>query len=178
MRYDAELLKGVEQRILPPTLRFFRFKSPTVSFGRLQKFDVVAALAPRGWDIVQRPTGGGIVLHDQDFCLSLCWPKGQAPLPAKPQVQYRWIHSVILEALGPSLRMQACGDCSPTPSPFEIRNCFTSPVGYDVMEGDDKVVGGALSCHKNAILYQGSIRPPHQSNIERKLEDAFASRFS
>ena len=32
MRYDSALLRAVEQGTEQPTLRFFRFKEPTVSF--------------------------------------------------------------------------------------------------------------------------------------------------
>ena len=91
--------RNVERGDAVPTLRFFRFQEPTLSYGRLQKLDDVRPLLPDGWARVQRPTGGGIVLHNGDLCFSLCWKDGQAPLPKKPQDQYRWIHSVVLEAL-------------------------------------------------------------------------------
>src|SRR5438552_4121910 len=115
MRYDAELLKSVEEGSHPPTLRLFRFKERTVSFGRLQKLMDISPLVPSGWDVVQRPTGGGLVFHGDDLCLSLSWQDRQAPLPLRPQEQYRWIHSVVLDALTeiPWLPMAACCDVPP-----------------------------------------------------------------
>src|SRR5690242_8030436 len=98
MRYDINLLNDVAQRVTPPTIRFFRFKEPTVSFGRLQTLNHVLPLVPADWTVVQRPTGGGIVFHENDLCLSLTWPRGQTLVPSRPQDQYRWIHSIILKA--------------------------------------------------------------------------------
>jgi lipoate-protein ligase A len=173
MRYDAETLAGVERGEVPPTLRFFRFAGPTVTFGRLQNSKTIAPLVPQAWDSVQRPTGGGLVFHQNDLCLSLCWPKGKAPLPRKPQDQYRWIHSVILQAMPSDFRMSSCCETPRASSPFEICTCFTNPVGHDIMRGDQKIVGGALSCKKEATLYQGSIQTIATGDLERRLLNKF-----
>jgi len=173
MRQDIQTLAGVERGEIPPTVRFFRFAEPTVTFGRLQKPKDIAPLSPQGWELVQRPTGGGLVFHQNDLCLSLCWPRGQAPLPQRPQDQYRWIHGVILEAMGSGFRMAPCCDTQPAPTPFATRECFTSPVGYDVLSSDRKVVGGALSCHRQATLYQGAIHIPLTTDAEAQLRAAF-----
>lgn len=178
MRYDADLLQGVEQGIVPPTLRFFRFKEPTVSFGRLQKREQIFPLAPAGWALVQRPTGGGLVFHEQDLCLSLTWPKGQAPLPSKPQDQYRWIHTVLMEALGsPDIRMAACCDVAPAKDPFPTRQCFTNPVGFDLLKESEKIVGGALCCRRQGTLYQGSLRLKVSQALEERLQTVFEKRL-
>jgi len=154
MRFDEAMLNGVGRRLAPPTLRFFYFDQPTVSYGRLQKIDAIQSLIPRGWSAVQRPTGGGLVFHEKDLCLSLCWPRELAsPLPYRARDQYRWIHGIILESMGARYRMAACGDPKAMATPFEVRDCFTNPVGYDLMNGNQKVVGGALLFQKEAILY-------------------------
>jgi lipoate-protein ligase A len=180
MRQDAETLSRIELGDAPPTLRFFRFKSPTLSFGRLQKRENVASLVPPGWDCVQRPTGGGIVLHNGDLCFSLCWEDGQAPLPKKPQDQYRWIHSIVLDALKADVpvRMAACCDVSAPKEPFEVRTCFQNPVGFDLLKGDNKIVGGALRCTRRATLYQGSLQIAVTPEIEARLQAAFQARLA
>src|SRR5688572_20169043 len=81
MLYDATLLRAVEAGNAPPTIHFFRFSEPTVTYGRLQKRENILTLVPPTWPLIQRPTGGGMVLHHNDLCLSLVWPKGMAPLP-------------------------------------------------------------------------------------------------
>lgn len=180
MRADAETLSRVELGDAPPTLRFFRFKSPTLSFGRLQKRENVAPLIPPGWDCVQRPTGGGIVLHNNDLCFSLCWKDGQSPLPKKPQEQYRWIHAIVLDALKADVpvRMAACSDVSAPKEPFDVRTCFQNPVGFDLLKDDSKIVGGALRCTRRATLYQGSLQIAVSPALEERILTAFRIRLA
>jgi lipoate-protein ligase A len=171
MRVDVELLHGIERGDSPPTLRFYRFKEPTVSYGRLQKLTDITPRVPAGWKVVQRPTGGGVVFHDGDFCLSLCWPAGERSMPRRPQEQYRWIHSIILESLSSNLPVQMA-TCARVPfpeEPFSSRTCFKNPVGYDLMWNGKKIVGGALRCTREATLYQGSVQitvsPAQESHL-------------
>ncbi len=179
MRFDASLLHGVEQGTEPPTLRFFTFKNPTLSFGRLQKLSDIRSLVPPGWETVQRPTGGGIVLHNGDFCFSLTWPKGSLPLPKRTQDQYRWIHEVLLEVLAQdqAVRMAACCDAPKSEEPFATRSCFQNPVGYDLLKDQKKIVGGALRCTRTATLYQGSLQAPVSVEFVERLSLAFKTRL-
>jgi lipoate-protein ligase A len=172
MAYDVETLAAVSIGA-PPVLRFFQFNEPTVTYGCLQRPDAIASLIPAGWPAVQRPTGGGIVFHCSDLCLSLCWPKSGTPLPDKPKSAYAWIHAVIRTALDNSVRMASCADeCSHATS-FAMRDCFTQPVGYDLMLGAQKIVGGAMRFTRSAVLYQGSI----QNIPTRDLADQLAACF-
>jgi lipoate-protein ligase A len=182
MQFDADTLGGVSHDTVKPTLRFFRFKNRTVSYGRLQKPDLVDSQIPYGWETVRRPTGGGIVFHDGDLCLSLCWRARQGPLPRRPQDQYRWIHSIILGVLAKetsdSVRMAACCDVKAPDEPFAVRTCFQNPVGYDLLKDQQKIVGGALRCTRVATLYQGSIQIPIDSRVEGLLGSAFQERLA
>ncbi len=173
MGFDSDTLEGVGRGQLPSTFRFFRFEYPTLSYGRLQKRDRIQQLIPAKWDAVQRPTGGGIVFHQTDLCLSLCWPKGEAPIPTSPKEMYRWIHQLIQAGLGNSLRMAACGDTCDNQAAFDVRECFSEPVGYDLLQASKKVVGGAIYSTKNAILYQGSIQLPVSASVEQSLQHTF-----
>jgi lipoate-protein ligase A len=161
MREDAEALSAMADGSMPPTLRLFQFSEPTVTYGRLQDRDSIRALAPTGWPIARRPTGGGIVLHQKDQCFSLCWRPGTAPLPKSPKAIYGWIHRAVHEALRPLLdtRLAFCQDAdSYNSAPFNKRLCFKEPVGYDLLSGDQKVLGGALAVQRSAVLYQGSLQ--------------------
>jgi lipoyl(octanoyl) transferase len=181
MDADRQTLSAVAEGRQPPTLRFFRWSEPTVSYGRLQPLETVRTLAPAGWPLVQRPTGGGIVFHDQDLCLSLAWPEGLAPLPRRPKEIYDWIHGVILQALQPllDLRMAACCDLPESQTPFARRECFREPVGSDLLLKNQKIVGGALLHQKNGWLYQGSIQPLglEMNRVEPALLSAFQGRL-
>jgi len=173
MRFDEETLAGVASGTLPPTVRFFRFANPTVTFGRLQKLENITPLIPASWSHAQRPTGGGVVLHENDLCISLCWQKGESSTPSKPTEIYPWIHAIIRGGLGEPLRMAQCGDVCSTLPPFETRECFTVPVGYDLMSGSQKVVGGAIRATRNAFLYQGSVQSAYTPTMESAIRHAF-----
>ena len=180
MAYDRATLDAVENGGVLATFRLFSFASPTVSYGRLQTLNHVHAQVPAAWPAVQRPTGGGIVFHDNDLCLSLVWRHGQSPLPRSPREQYRWIHGFVLSALrtGHDVRMAACADMKPAAAPFETRECFTQPVGYDLLIGTAKVVGGALYRRREATLYQGSIQGSFGADLPARLQNAFRSLLS
>ncbi len=176
MRYDAQTLERVGLGELPPTVRFFRFREPTVTYGHLQKIGSIRPLVPQGWDTAQRPTGGGLVFHEHDLCLSLCWRKGQSPIPPRPREMYRWIHAVIRKGLGGHLQTASCADACAEKKPFALRDCFKEPVGYDLLSGSEKVVGGALRSTREAVLYQGSIQipmaEPAAEALRRALDEA------
>jgi hypothetical protein len=109
----------------------------------------------------------------------LCWPIGAAPLPIRTQDHYRWIHTVILEALRgvAPLRMAACADTGQISEPFAERRCFSNPVGFDLLRDRQKVVGGALARTRRAVLYQGSIQIPVPPSFENDLQHTFAAHL-
>ena len=56
-----------------PTIRFYRWNSPALSFGYFGTFSDVAIYAAER-DLVRRWTGGGIVLHGDDLTYSIIIP--------------------------------------------------------------------------------------------------------
>lgn len=179
MRWDAERLRRVATSAAEPTLRFFRFKEPTVTFGRLQKEETVRHKAPAGWPLARRPTAGGIVLHETDLCLSLVWRPGTFPMPSRVREVYGVIHGVVLKALSAlaPLRLASCCDTPKSSTPFDERECFQEPVGYDVLDGQQKRVGGALAMTRHGCLYQGSIQTLHAPDLLQRLEVQFCDFF-
>ena len=174
MRWDGDTMSAIAAQG-GPVFRLFRFSEPTVTYGRFQPLDQVRALAPSGWPLVRRPTAGGLVFHQNDLCFSLCWPPQTPPLPSGPRDVYRWIHSLVLESLhgAEGLRLAACCDGAPPSIPSGERQCFRDPVGYDIMQGEKKIVGGALAVKKEAILYQGSIQNAAFAQTGRDLRAVF-----
>ena len=179
MAYDVATLEKVVRGEAPPALRFFRWSRPTLSYGRLQLLNSIRHLTPKGWDTVQRPTGGGVVFHDQDYCFSLAWKDGEAPLPRKIKDVYPWIHRIVQEALAPWLTLQlaTCQDCDTSFVPFQERQCFEAPVACDLLDGTKKVVGGALGRRRNGFLYQGTIHDPLGDDAVQALADAVERRL-
>jgi len=160
MQRDEDHLARVQQGSVPFLFRLYRFAEPTVSYGRLQNPRTVQQSAPAGWPLVQRPTGGGMVFHENDLCFSIAWRPGATPIPTKPTEQYSWIHNLVQEALKPYLTLKrfSCQDAGAAPAPFHERQCFQEPVPCDLLQDGRKVVGGALAHRRHAVLYQGSIQ--------------------
>ena len=159
MRRDRDALEAQRDPGALPSLRFFRWAEPTVSFGRLQNPAGAEALCQsvgaRG--VVQRPTGGGMVVHGNDLSFSLAWRRDIAVFPTCLKRVYSAIHGVaarVLVARGFEVELYR-----PRHSLKSLPGlCFNEPVEGDVLWRGEKVVGGALKVTAWGRLYQGDIR--------------------
>lgn len=142
-----EALLAVASR---PTLRFYRWRSPALSFGY---FGAFAAVADDGSsrELVRRWTGGGIVLHGSDLTYSVILPAHH--VTAKPsRAVYAFVHEAIRRALGSEAALA-------TNSSARVSDaCFANPVQSDVMVGEQKVAGAAQRRTRAGLLHQGSIQ--------------------
>jgi len=67
MAIDESILESKIDRLVPSTVRFYRWKPSAVSIGRFQEAEKETHLAncrEHGIDVVRRITGGGAVYHD------------------------------------------------------------------------------------------------------------------
>jgi lipoyl(octanoyl) transferase len=183
MAIDAELLEGAasDQQII---MRLYRWQEPTLSLGHFQTFDDLAAdrsrieakaalrLEELPW--VRRRTGGGAILHDQEWTYSLVVPHavgglGQADRnKGHNEALYRAIHEAIrdgLRSLGlPASLSEQCS-CSilPTDAPFadgerpEAFLCFQRRTPVDLVIGEHKVLGSAQRRNRGGLLQHGSL---------------------
>jgi lipoate-protein ligase A len=69
MAVDEALLDLHLQGKTPPTLRFYGWAPPAVSFGYAQKVSdaTIERIKKAGYDVVRRPTGGRAVLHEGEL---------------------------------------------------------------------------------------------------------------
>lgn len=144
MALDEVLLGSVRQ----PTLRFYRWSDPWVSFGYFQSHREVTGLHPE-WHLVRRWTGGGIVVHDGDITFSLMIPSTDPLAVLPPSRFYALLHGKLMTLIGGGLAGE--GDI------VQGAACFSSPSRDDVMVSGSKVMGGALRRSRGALLYQGSL---------------------
>jgi lipoate-protein ligase A len=161
MARDAALLGSMTPDALP-VLRIFLWQKPTVTFGRMQSRELAMSMArahdahfsESDWDVAQRPSGGGTVLHKNDVSFSVAWHKGHASFPACIKNNYLAVHQAVADGLA-SRGVQASlyPTASKNPAPF----CFTGPVENDVMLKGKKICGGALRAAGAARLYQGNL---------------------
>jgi lipoyl(octanoyl) transferase len=144
MALDEVLLLRVER----PTLRCYRWDEPWATFGYFQSHRLVRELHP-SLPLVRRCTGGGIVVHGEDLTFSLMIPPGNSISAMAPALFYHELHGAIASIYGGRLAGRA-----------EVLNgpsCFSAPSMNDLMDGERKVLGGALRRSRGSLLYQGSM---------------------
>jgi lipoyl(octanoyl) transferase len=94
MAIDEALLESVAV----PAIRFYRWKSPALSFGYFGRFANAADCAAER-DLVRRWTGGGIVFHGEDLTYSIIIPAQDAVFSESSAFIYAAIHSALRNAL-------------------------------------------------------------------------------
>ena len=158
MAIDEALLESASI----PTIRFYRWHSPALSFGYFGRFSKVAICAAER-DLVRRWTGGGIVLHGDDLTYSVMIPASD-PLFSESSIWiYEKIHRALADALngvGERVVLAGSARCADRPSQRGVAtsNCFTNPVRADVMMDGRKIAGAAQRRTRRGLLQQGSIQ--------------------
>ncbi|CAN5572873.1 hypothetical protein BH20VER1_BH20VER1_22900 [soil metagenome] len=162
MAIDEALLETVSE----PSLRFYRWRQPALSFGYFGAFAEVAAEAERR-ELVRRWTGGGIVPHGDDFTYSVILPHRAAAEAKSPRVVYTTIHAAIQRALAGTFAAELARHDAPKVSDA----CFANPVVADVLLDGRKIAGAAQRRTRAGLLHQGSIQ-------EQRLPAGFAASFA
>lgn len=149
-------------------LRVYRWDRPTVTIGYAQSLPKLAEALP-GWPVVRRWTGGGVVLHENDFTYSVIVPGGHPWAETRPLDSYRFIHESLAQALV-TASFSGCRLAGPEDlieNPF----CFVAPALHDVVRGKIKIAGAGQRRGKLGLLHQGSVQ-----NV--MLDEAFWPRWA
>jgi lipoate-protein ligase A len=182
MAIDEALLEG----LTVPTVRFYRWQFPALSFGYFGRFADVAKYQGNR-DLVRRWTGGGIVFHGEDLTYSILIPANDAAFVVTSISVYEKIHCALCAALaetGQHAVVAGGGDPRRFSASVAARragisdacyNCFTTPVRADVMIDGRKVAGAAQRRTRRGLLQQGSIQG---INIGNGLAERFAQALS
>jgi lipoate-protein ligase A len=178
MAIDEALLESTAV----PSIRFYGWQSPALSFGYFGKFSDVAMYA-RERDLVRRWTGGGIVFHGTDLTYSIVIPTSDPVFRESSMTIYEKIHGALCNALNvmgeravvaggvdPGSRIAAGGGTRTGISDAGY-SCFANPVRADVMINGRKVAGAAQRRNRRGLLQQGSIQSV-------ALATDFAQRFA
>lgn len=158
MALDAALLESAV-RIGKPVLRFYSWTEPAASFGYFQNFSDVekmTLLRP----LVRRPTGGGIVPHDNDWTYSLVFPPGDAWHGLSACESYRRVHEWIRDAFA---KISAATELAPSARIALPGQCFEGHEKFDLLWHGKKIAGAAQRRNKHGLLIQGSVQPPLNS---------------
>lgn len=139
-------------------LRLYGWSRPTVSFGRNEParglYDPEAA-DREGVGFVRRPTGGRVVLHDDELTYAVAAPiRGWGGL----RDAYRAINRGLVRGLR-LLGVEATLADAPDgrEAPLSAGPCFQLPAEGEVAAGSRKLVGSAQARVEHSLLQHGSL---------------------
>ena len=158
MEYDLYLFNNFEQGSIPSTLRVYGWEGPCISLGYTQDPEKELNLSnckKYGIEIVKRPTGGGIVFHNEhEVTYSFICGNNEPKLPEGLIESYKFISNIIIRALKGS---GVNAELSDTRHNEQARLCFSFPASYEITLDGNKIVGSAQKRDEKALLQQGSI---------------------
>ena len=162
MQKDAQLLQELQDRTIP-LLHLYAWQAPSITYGYFAPiWDLVdqEKVIQRGIDIAKRPTGGGVLFHEDDFSFSLLIPHTHPIYSKNTEENYFWINSVVKEALYQLLGKEALtlsADTAYKRTNPHMSFCYATPTKYDILIGGKKVGGAAQRNTKHGLLHQSSI---------------------
>lgn len=178
MAMDEILLQEAD-KIGTPLIRIYDWDRPSVSIGYVQNYNA----APHDkYTVVRRPTGGGVVYHDNDLTYTAIVPSNDPICRLNRIDSYHVFHEAILQTLSDfgleaSLAPDKCGSVDRA-----TMQCFTTPTRYDVVAAGKKYAGAAQRRTKTGILHQGSIDLKiltcDKKLLIKKLLQAFEKHFN
>ncbi|MFC1566476.1 biotin/lipoate A/B protein ligase family protein [bacterium] len=176
MALDETLLQNYTDT---PILRFYTWQSKCYTFGYSQRVNKYKAKwQDEKLEAIRRPTGGGIVKHEQDISYSIICPVDYNEYTQDLDVSYKYFHECIIEGLK---KMNIEAELKTDTVKKESKNyfCFESPVLSDIFYRGKKIVGSAQKRVSGLILQQGSIFLPHVEDLEyNALTDGFKNRMN
>ncbi len=161
---DAAVQGGV------PLLRVYRWAAPAVSIGYFDAWCPVAEAYPTR-ELVRRWTGGGVVLHGEDWTYSLIVPRRHPFSQSRPGDSYRVIHGYLASLLSAAAPSGAEVEVSPMADAKISAACFENVVRDDLTLGGRKVGGAAQRRSRYGLLHQGSV-------LGVELPDRFAEKLA
>jgi lipoate-protein ligase A len=167
MAVDEALLDQAADEGLA-SLRFYRWREPTLSLGYFQRYDERALHAPsRDAAVVRRLSGGGALIHDRELTYSLCLPASH-PLARETVKLYESAHEALIDTLGErgiAASLHGRAAMAPAEQPDEPFLCFARRTSADVVLAETstsasapiKIVGSAQRRRRGAVLQHGAV---------------------
>lgn len=158
MDLDASFL----QTLTEPTLHFYRFSEPSLTYGLLMDpvdYLNLEALENKKITIAKRPTGGGALFHLWDMAFSVIIPVRFIAHIHATVDRYLLINTLTQKSLEPFLDQKLEKKLLDQTPLFTLgeRFCMAKPTQYDVMIEGKKCVGAAQRVTKKTLLHQASI---------------------
>lgn len=161
MAIDEAIFRFNQIKEVPPTLRFYGWKSPTVSLGYFQDVEKevdIEACRRKHIPIVRRPTGGKAVLHEGDVTYAVVARDSNPFFPSDILGTYRVISRCIANGLALLGINASMADNSRAPDGDSLKaSCFSLPSRYELLVKNRKICGSAQVRSRGVFLQHGSI---------------------
>lgn len=170
MAVDQAIAEACAAGKSPSTVRFYAWRPPAVSLGRLQPMADIdeAAVQRLGYEIVRRPTGGRAILHTDEFTYSVAAAADDPRVRGGVMDAYLRISNALLAGLR---RLGVAADKAPGTvrvGPDVSAVCFEVPSAYEITAGTRKLMGSAQSRRAGYVLQHGSL--PLVGDITRLID--------
>ncbi|WP_077324598.1 lipoate--protein ligase family protein [Virgibacillus siamensis] len=156
MALDEALLNWHSEGKIPPVLRFYGWKKPSLSLGHFQKDAEInyRNLQKHQCQHVRRLTGGSAVLHDDELTYSIVISEKNPGIPSSIQEAYYVLSKGIIQGYK-NLGIEAnyAEDLSRERSAI----CFERPAFYEMVADGKKLSGNAQTRKRGVLLQHGSI---------------------
>ena len=164
MAIDGELLAAIESSTEPRTvLRFYSWIRPTISYGRSQpkaKAVNIEFCRKAGIDVVRRPTGGRVVLHDDELTYAVISNDPSYFSVDSIYETYKRISEALSQgyrSLGVETVLAADTRLTSRQKDGSSYPCFASPSRYELMVEGRKILGSAQRRLRRSFLQHGSM---------------------
>ena len=142
MAIDKAILVAHSKGLVPPTVRFYRWRPSAISIGYFQRLSEEVDLAScdaHGIDYVRRITGGGAVFHEDELTYSIVISESHPSIPKHILESYALICQAIIEG-------------------FSVLNIPSdyAPIN-DILVNGKKISGNAQTRKLRTVLQHGTI---------------------
>ena len=154
MAWDEVLLETAGQ-LGGPVLRTYGWREPAATFGYFQRWREIATLTNLR-PLIRRPTGGGLVRHENDWTYALVLPAGHPWHRLRAVASYERLHTWLQRALA---RLDVVTRLAPAPQLDGPGQCFIGAERHDLLHAGRKLAGAAQRRTRRGLLIQGSVQP-------------------
>ncbi len=165
MAIDEALLEWHSKNEIPPTIRFYGWKNPSLTVGHFQNVHKTidfSGVEKHQCDFVRRLTGGSAVLHDDELTYSIIVSEDHEKIPHSVNEAYYILSQGLLEGYR-QLGIKA-DFAKPRRTDERSAVCFETPAVYEMIVDGKKISGNAQTRKKGVLLQHGSI--PMSFNAE------------
>jgi lipoate-protein ligase A len=170
MTLDTQLLDRIKNDEL--ILHLFKWSPKTMSIGCFVQPELLLnmlEIQQDRWTLVRRPSGGGVMIHEGDYCFSIIAGPDHCLRKISVLESYQKINLLLIQALincFPSLDLRFNLIASEGVKSYGLKHsyCRSNPSQYDIALDHKKILGAAQR-RKKGLLHQCSLQV-HSSSVE------------